>query len=242
MTVAWFATFRHDSRLSAEDLTSLAALLATVPAASRALIHTPAQTHDPYLDDGRPPALALQLYFASVAALDAAQAHVQALADGLPSLRGAAVIQQAMRVRDYPVPEPRSGETRCSYLVSYEGEAEDLDAWVAHYTTHHTAVMARFPGIREIEVGTRLDWRGALPWPHANHMLRNKVVFEDPAALTAALSSPVRHEMRADFAQFPKFSGAVTHFPMHTASVRVGTGSAAARQFHAVAGRPSAGG
>jgi hypothetical protein len=45
------------------------------------------------------------------------------------------------------------------------------------------------------------------------------------AALTAALNSPVRHEMRADFKQFPPFSGANTHFPMltRTASPRRAT-------------------
>ena len=46
----------------------------------------------------------------------------------------------------------------CTYLVSYEGEAEDLNAWHAHYLAKHTAHMASFPGIRELEVYTRLDW------------------------------------------------------------------------------------
>jgi hypothetical protein len=47
-------------------------------------------------------------------------------------------------------------------------------------------------------------------------MQRNKVVFDSPAALTAALNSPVRHEMRAAFARFPAFTGPITHFPMAT--------------------------
>jgi hypothetical protein len=220
LTIAWFATFRHDVAVSAEDLARLASVLRRVQSATRTLIHTPAQTHDPYLNDGRPPALVLQLYFRDAAGLDVAQEYLQVLAaDGLASLRGASVTQQAMLACEFPVPEPRAAEGRCTYLVSYEGEAENLDAWVAHYTTHHTAVMARFPGIREIEVCTRLDWRGALPWPRVNHMVRNKVVFDDPDALTAALNSPVRHEMRADFALFPKFTGPVTHFPMYTISL-----------------------
>jgi hypothetical protein len=45
-------------------------------------------------------------------------------------------------------------------------------------------------------------------------MQRNKVVFDSPDALNAALASPVRHEMRADFKNFPPFSGANLHFPM----------------------------
>jgi hypothetical protein len=221
MKVAWFATFRHDAALSDVDRAWLGPVLAETPAVSRALVHTPTTTDDPYLDDGRPPALVLQLYFADVAGLDAAQRHLQILAapDVLGSLRGAATTQQAMFARAFPVPEPRERPTMCSYLVAYEGEAEDLDAWLVHYTTRHTATMAHFPNIREIEVCTRLDWQGALPWPHVNHMLRNKVVFDAPPALTAALNSPTRHEMRAEYATFPKFTGRVTHFPMRTAVI-----------------------
>ncbi len=234
MKVAWFATFRHEAALSDADRAWLEAVLAETPAVSRALIHSPATTHDPYLDDGRPPALVLQLYFADVAGPDAAQRYLQILAtrDALVSLRGAATTQQAMLARAFPVPEPCQSPTMCSHLVAYEGEAEDLDVWVAHHTAQHTATMARFPDIREIEVCTRLDWRGALPWPHVNHMLRNEVVFDAPPALTAALNSPARHEMRADYATFPKFTGPVTHFPMRTADVGLSrfAGEAAARQ------------
>lgn len=223
MTAAYFLTFRGDAAIDAADRAWLRTVVAATPGLTRALLHTPAATHDPYLNDGRPPSLVVQLYFAEFAALEAAlrrDDHLRALAapDALPSLRGAAVTQQAMLLRELPVPDPQfrtaTDEPCCSYLVTYDGEAEDLTAWVAHYVTHHTAVMARFPGIREIEVCTRIDWQSALAWPRANAMLRNKVVFDDPAALTAALNSPVRHAMRADFQRFPPFHGPVTHFPM----------------------------
>jgi hypothetical protein len=220
MMLTWLATFRHDNVVTGDDVVWLRQVLAAAPGVVRGLIYTPARTHDPYLDDGRPPALALQLYFAGIAALEAALdrgGHLQALAapDALPSLRGAAVTQQAMLARAFPVPDAGvAGDSRCAYLVTYEGSAEDLNAWTAHYVASHTVVMARFPGIRDIEVCTRLDWCGFLPWPRADAMLRNKVVFDDPAGLTAALNSPVRHEMREDYRQFPPFSGAVTHFPM----------------------------
>ena len=223
MTVAYFAIFRHDGVVSAEDLRWLERLLTSTPGLARGLIHTPARTHDPYLDDGRPPALAVQLYFAELGALDAALArdgHLRALAaaDALPSVRGAAVTQQAMEARAFPVADPCGGAA-CSYLVAYEGAAVDQNAWIAHYVEHHTAIMARFPGIRAVEVCTRIDWCGFLPWPRVDAMLRNKVVFDDADALTAALNSPVRHEMRADFRRFPAFTGTVTHFPMATRSL-----------------------
>ena len=78
--------------------------------------------------------------------------------------------------------------------------------------------LARFPGVRRIEIATRIDWVGFLPYPRAEHMQRNKVVFDSPAALTAALASPVRAEMRADFHRFPPFTGVATHYPMLTTS------------------------
>src|SRR5260370_164267 len=81
------------------------------------------------------------------------------------------------------------------------------------YIAHHPPIMARFPGIREIEISTRVDWCSGLPWPRVECMQRNKVVFDNPAALTAALNSPVRDEMRADFRDFPPFSGKSTHYP-----------------------------
>jgi hypothetical protein len=50
-------------------------------------------------------------------------------------------------------------------------------------------------------------------------MQRNKVVFDSPAALKAALSSPVRHEMRADFKAFPPFTGENSHYPFATETI-----------------------
>jgi uncharacterized protein (TIGR02118 family) len=214
--------------LQAGELARLADCIAATPGLEKGLIHTPSRTSDPYLDDGAPPALALQLYFPDIAAMEAAltvDGHLQALAapDMLPSLAGAAVTQQAMLVRRFPVPEPRpesgADEPCCTYLVAYEGEAEDRAGWLAHYIAHHPPIMAKFPGIREIEIYTGLDWCGALPWPRVAHLQRNKVVFDSPKALTTALNSPVRHEMRADFHKFPPYTGANTHYPMATVTV-----------------------
>ncbi len=99
----------------------------------------------------------------------------------------------------------------CSDLVAYHSEAEHLGPWVVRGATHHTANMARIPDIRDIELCTRLGWCGTLPWPHVDHMLRNKVVFDAPPALSAAQNAGTRLERRADYATFPKFSGPVTH-------------------------------
>ncbi len=170
-----------------------------------------------------------RLYFAELAALEAALArrgHLQALAasDLLAGVAQAQATQQAMVARSFPVPEPRfataPGQLPCTYLVHYPGQADDLNDWLSYYIEHHPPVMARFPGIREIEICTRLDWCGFLPWPRVDHMQRNKVVFDSAAALTAALNSPVREEMRADFARFPRFSGGSRHHALATLAVR----------------------
>jgi hypothetical protein len=229
VTICWFALFHHNTAASDADLAWLSRIIGATPGMRQGLIYTPSATSDPYLDDGPPPALGLQLYFDDIAKLEAAvgvDGHLQRLAvrDALASLVGADVRQQAMAVRRYPVPDPTfrtpQGELPCTYLVAYEGEAEDLPAWLTHYIADHPPIMARFPGIRQIEVYSCIDWCGGLPWPRVAHMQRNKVVFDSKAALTAALNSPVRHEMRAAFARFPPFTGPITHFPMATTSVQ----------------------
>jgi uncharacterized protein (TIGR02118 family) len=128
-----------------------------------------------------------------------------------------------MLTRHFPVPDAvfrtPAGQPHCTYLVAYEGEAADTNVWLSYYIAHHPPIMARFPGIRAIEISTRLDWCGFLPYPRVEFLQRNKVVFDSAEALTAALNSPVRHEMRADFKNFPPFSGGNTHFPMLTRTV-----------------------
>jgi len=194
-------------------------------------VHTPAHAHDPLLHDGAPPQLALQLYFNALLDVEAAagrEGPLQALAapSALPTLAGAAVDHQVMAVRTYAVPGRAHAaappDPWCTYLVAYDGPAEDLDAWLEDYLAGHTPLMARLPGIRELEVCTRVDCVSHLPWARATCMQRNKVAFDSPAALTAALESPLRHEMRAHFRALPRFSGGVTHFPMSTRAVGLG--------------------
>jgi hypothetical protein len=229
--ICLFLTF-HDphhpaARASDADKRAITDIVRATPGLAKALLFTPEQTHDPYLHDGHPPLLALQLYFRDLDALEAAvgrAGHLQALArTSFPSLAGAAATQQAMLTRIIPVPDPvfrtPAGALPCTYQVAYEGEAEDRIGWLAHYVTSHAPIMARFPGIRQVEIYSRIDWIGFLPWPRVEYLQRNKVVFDSPAALTEALNSPVRHEMRADFKGFPPFSGRNTHYPFATETI-----------------------
>jgi hypothetical protein len=233
MSIAYFLTF-HDKtkpalQLSEAETKRMHDIVASTPRLKRGLVLTPWDVKGLYFDDGHPPQLAFELYFDDIADLEAALSalgHLRALAapGALPSLRDATVTQQAMLARAFPVPDARfrtpAGRPFCSYMVHYPGQAVDLNAWLAYYIEHHPVVMARFPGIREIEISTRIDWCGFLPWPRVDYMQRNKVVFDDGPSLQAAMQSPVMQEMRADFHKFPPFTGGNVHFPMATVEFR----------------------
>ncbi|MCK9917675.1 hypothetical protein MXD81_51910 [Microbacteriaceae bacterium K1510] len=233
MGVSYFAYFELSdpaARMAPADLDRVTAVIAGLPRLRRGLVFTPTDTKTEHYfpDDPPAPALALQLQFDVLEDLEAVlrrDGALQALAapDALPSLAGARVTHQAMTTRSFPVDEPRgaavSPALSCSYLVHYPGAADDLNAWLAHYIDHHPAIMRKFPGVRAIEIYTRVDWVGFMPWQRVDHMQRNKLVFDDPSALTAALFSPVIAEMRADFARFPKFTGGNVHFPMLTREI-----------------------
>jgi hypothetical protein len=229
MTTCLFLSFRTAATPSTVESSKLDALVRTTPKLAKGLLHAAASASDPYIKDGPAPSLVLQLYFTELPDLENAlspRGHLAALASSaeFPTLAHAEIAHQAMFVRPFAVPEsafetPR-GEPHCTYLVSYEGEAEDLNAWHAHYFGSHIRHMAEFPGIRELEIYTRVDWVSLLPWTRQNFMQRNKVVFDSTDALQSALHSPVRHAMRDDFKRFPKFTGPNNHFAMATHVVR----------------------
>src|SRR5260221_4409655 len=130
MTFCYFATFHGapEARIGDDEIARLVDIAKATPGLDTALIHTPELTSDPYLNDGPSPPLALQFYFPTIEALEAALATngpLRALAapDLLPSLAGTTVDQQAMLTRIFPVPEPEfrtaPGGLPCTYLVHY---------------------------------------------------------------------------------------------------------------------------
>lgn len=220
MRFAYLVFFEPSSAVVSEaDVARTRQIVRGLPKLTRALIYRPAAATDLYNDDGMPPPLGLQLGFAEIADLEAAVAAGSPLAElaDLPSLRASRPTAQAMAVRPFEVPEPRpSGPDATSYVVHYPGPAQDLNAWHAHYIAHHPPIMRRFPGLRELEVLTRIDWVDAMPFERVHHMQRNRIRFDSPDALTAALHSPVRHEMREDFKRLPPFCGGNRHYPVAT--------------------------
>lgn len=225
MSFTFFLTYKHpkpETRVSDADLGAIKQMIAGIAGLAKAHLYTPEKAHDPYLDDGPPPLLSLQFYFDDLPSLEAAASRKGALQalSGIAGLHGTTGTQQAMVARAFPAPDARiqggAGQLPCTYLVAYTGTSPDENLWVDYYISHHPTIMARFPGIRDIEVATRTDWISFLPLPRENCLLRNKVVFDSSAALTASLNSPVRHEMREDYNKFPPFTGANTHYPMAT--------------------------
>jgi uncharacterized protein (TIGR02118 family) len=194
-----------------EPIDGIPPLISGIAGLEKVHVYTPGRAHDPFLNDGTPPPLALQLYFRSLSAIESA------LAGRLSPMKAHCEVQ-AMLVRPFAVPEPRE-DPLCTYLVAYEGKAEDENAWHAYYLAHHPPLMAKLPGIRELEIYTPVQWLCPPGWRRAQCMQRNKVAFDSAEALTAALNSPARKEMRADYAKLPAFSGRVTHYPMATSVI-----------------------
>jgi hypothetical protein len=223
---SWFAFVQHVPAMDGAALDALAGAVAFVPGLQGGLVFSPPgeMAEHPFSGDEPAPALALQLHFATIEALENAVAEGGALGRLLASIPGGSLpSHQAMLRRRYPVPDATlqtaPGQLPCTFLVRYPGPASDVNAWNGHYNSHHPPIMARFPGVRMIETYTRIDWVTGLAWPREDVMQRNKVVFDSPAALGHALLSPVMTDMRADFNDFPPFTGGNVHYPMATRAV-----------------------
>ena len=226
MRFCYFAIFEGSQSVSAQDLALVRECVRGLGGLSKGHLYTPAVARDLHADGHPSPLFALQLFFDEISSLEAAigpRGAVKRLAnDGeLTRLGNAQITQQAMLNREVAVPEAApAARDACSYLVHYPGPAENLNEWLAHYAERHLPLMASLPGVREVEMLTRIDWVDAMPWRRSHHMQRNRVMFDSPEALTAALRSPTRREMRQDLEGFPRFSGGNFHFPMTTEVVR----------------------
>ncbi|EKS71010.1 MULTISPECIES: hypothetical protein [Caballeronia] len=185
------------------------------------VVHEPISQHvDPRIPPAADaPSCVLQLYFDELAALEAAARLDGPIHRALrePLIAGR-FMQQVMAVRALAshAPSTQARIQRCTYLVAYEGPAEDFDTWLAHYLRHHAPLMSTLPRLRELEIYTRIDCTIGLPCTRASAMQRNKVVFDDASALADALASPVRESMRRDFHTLPPYRGATPHFAMHS--------------------------
>lgn len=215
--------------LSEKVWADISDVLRITPKMTSAHLYTPGSAEDQFRAPEKSPLLGFQIYFNDLEDLEEAvcsEGNLQQLLEmeAFSDAEGNRVTQQAMYVRHFPVDPPEAiadeREKPCSYLVHYPGPAHDQNAWMRHYVKHHPQIMRTFPAIRSIEVLTRVDWVGSLPWARANHMQRNRVMFDNQAALTEALHSPARTAMREDFEKFPPYEGGNFHYPMETLVIR----------------------
>ena len=229
MRFSWFCIWQAESvcQLDGADRRGLDAVVRDCPGLTAGHILTPAHTSDPYfVGHGGSPSLILQLEFAELDVLErhlSPGGHLACLADErfLPSLRETAVRQQAMLVRRFNVPNPRSDTdlmTSLSYWVEYVGPAEDENVWHQFYLGSHVPLLTQLPGIRRVEVYTPVVAICGVGLPERKCMQRNKTVFDSAEAMNVAMQSPVRHRLRKDVGRFPRFSGAAHHFPFESAS------------------------
>lgn len=233
MAISWFCQWDvkdgTDALLDAHDHQGLVAFVRGCPRLVEGHVMTPVAAHDPHYaaELHTSPALVLQLEFAEIAGLEHAlkpHGYLQMLAhdDMLPSLAATTPSHQTMLTRRYPVAEPAAENANglLSYMVEYEGPAKDENAWHLFYVTGHPPLLAKFPGIRKIEIYTPALAISALPFNVRRSMQRNKTVWDHADAMNVAMASPVRAALRKDFHNFPAFEGAATHYPFRTVSVR----------------------
>lgn len=234
MTISWFCQWdtKDEQRpaLDQHDHQGLIALLRGCPRLIEGHVMTPVHAHDPHYaaELNTSPLLMIQLEFAEISDLEGClrpHGYLQKLADPntVPSLGGAMASSHAMLTRRYPVAQPLQSAPAggvLSYMVEYEGPAVDENAWHQFYVEGHPPLLAKFPGIRKIEIYTPAVVISALPFALRKSMQRNKTVFDSPDAMNAAMASPVRAALRRDFHAFPEFSGAARHYPFNTISVR----------------------
>jgi hypothetical protein len=134
-----------------------------IPALTRVTVsRAGGRAQDPAITHGAGPDGVLQLYFDDLLALEAALAPGASVdrawrGSDVPALQRLRWSQQVMAVRRYALATawPRQEQAirqACTYFVSYEGQATDDEAWLAHYLRHHPPLMEKLPGLRALEV------------------------------------------------------------------------------------------
>jgi len=109
-----------------------------------------------------------------------------------------------------------------SYFVLYRGEAGDLAAFIQRYRKDHVPILLRWPGVRRVALHTPAGASDPKSTNFAGLAMMAEIVFDDEAALAAALNSDERAEARQDFARFPPFHGDVLHQALQTESFAPG--------------------
>jgi uncharacterized protein (TIGR02118 family) len=209
-----------NSIMSTEDILKLESSFKELPDLANLFSFTQADGgYDPVLKDEHPPLLVFAAMFNDKDALHLALSSAEfknacELLIAL-SVTGLRALQEAMLFEPFLSSETSAGKANISYLVNYQGPAENEIEFLQYYRDHHPAILMQFPDIRRVELGTPIEWSASNDIERANRMLYCEVSFDSIDKLNNALGSEKRIELRKDYDYFPPFSGAVTHFPMH---------------------------
>ncbi|WP_210484068.1 hypothetical protein [Microvirga antarctica] len=193
---------------------------AELPGLSAADFYIPTEqaSQDPFNHEVAGPLLIVMLEFASETALRAALAEAT-IASGLATLPpGLAATASVFERAFYPVADDETAaplKAPVSYVVRYHLPADDEAAFIRNYVDSHPPTQAKLPGIRAIMCYFPRPDITVLGVAAVDYLVGNEVVFDTVQDFNAAMKSPVRHELRAHFKEFPPFSGANTHFLMH---------------------------
>jgi len=99
----------------------------------------------------------------------------------------------------------------CSYFVRYRGTPEDPRRFLEHYRKKHGPIMRAYPGITACRLHIGTPWVDPVAVTPENIFLLAELEFPSIEALNAALASEMRQRSRADFVNFPRFDGEITH-------------------------------
>ncbi|MCI0575201.1 MAG: EthD family reductase [Chloroflexi bacterium] len=97
-----------------------------------------------------------------------------------------------------------------AYLVIYEGEPQDREAFLRYYVEQHLPIIWTWPKIRRVEVELGVEAGDPLANPAGVFMIA-RFSFDSLEDLRAALQSPQRQHAREDSRHFPPFHGAMRH-------------------------------
>lgn len=92
---------------------------------------------------------------------------------------------------------------KAAYLVVYEGEPEDPEAFLAYYLDIHVPIIWTWPGVRAVEVQRGVDG--------GDFFMVARFVFDSIDDLRKALVSEGREAARRDREHFPPFKGTIRH-------------------------------
>ncbi|MFP6734708.1 MAG: hypothetical protein VB959_12805 [Rhodospirillales bacterium] len=216
MTIAYFLT--SNDAAFAEPLMPRLMGQAEVLGAS---LFTPDKAEDPYVDDGAPPALMVQIDMANVGALETlfADTEIRAMIEAAgPSAKG-----DAFEVSAFPISgidDPALRTAPMSFVVRYFAPVSDENLFRSNYLENHPPIMADMPGIRNVLCYVPATWSNSAPIPSSGCILGNEAVFDSLDALNTALASDVRHRLREDYKSFPVKPGPNTHYAMQRVDFR----------------------